>query len=402
MSDSCIADNLEEDYQVPVFRNTAAISWMHSAPPRFGHDSDLNDVINGSQEDRDDYLKGLLASSIAMFCFFSVWITTLLVLKCCGLKRVGFWSGSVTPLPSTSPNQGGRLEDYLERRAWSAQKQAAKRRLTIMRLIVLFAGTSVIISAGLMVARGVSSLVDTLDEGRKAISIAADLIQQGIDLTEDFLETNSQAQNDTVLLLEATNGFCPNVREELCEDFSNNIANCNLEGIPFSEEIQIVIDFLDDLQGFAFTKVFKFRDGLVSMLEVAEELDQKASTFNWAFYVSASFAIALAVLCLIMMIGVVMAWLRRLPRIFYCFRTIVIVPLFMMLVFVSWIFSMVFVIGSMALADTCINSPDEKVSKLIDQLKDDLSSIIAEFLIFYISGACVLYGRRQRWRSCAC
>lgn len=401
MSDFClIDDNFEEDFQVPSFRNTAAIEWMHSAPPRFGHDSDLNDLIGGSQEDGNDYIKGLLASSIAMFCFFSVWIMTLLVLKCCGPKRIGIWSGSITPLPAEPPNKGGRLEDHLERRAWSAQKQAAKRRLTIMRLIVLLAGTIIMISAGLMVARGVASLVDTLDGGRNAISIAANLTQQGIGLTDKFLETNLQAQSDTVLLLEATNGFCPNVREELCEDITNNnITNCNLEGIPYSEEIQIVIDALYDLQGFAFTEVLKFRDDLVSMLEAAEEMDQKASTFNWAFYVSASFAIALAILCLIMMIGVVMAWVHRLPRIFYRFRTIVIVPLFMLLVLVSWIFSMVFVIGSMALADTCINSPDEKVLNLIDQLKGDISSIIAEFLIFYISGTCVLQSRRQRRRG---
>lgn len=381
----CPLDDTLDEFQAPGFSNTAAIEWMHTAPPRFGHVSDLNELINGSQEDGKDYIIGLLAPSIAMFCFFSVWITTILLLKCCGRKRVGFWSGSITPVPA-EPAKGGRLEDHLEHRAWGAQRQATKRRMTIMRLIVLFAGASIITCAGLMVSQGVSSLVDTLDGGRNFISIAISLTQQGIDLIDGFFETYSQAQNDTVRLLEATNGFCPNVREELCEDIITDSTNCNFEGIPYSEEIQIVIDAVHVFQGDAFLEVFNFQEDLVSMLEAAEELDQKASTFNWAFYVAASFAIALAVLCFIMMIGVCLAWAHRLPKIFYCFRSFVIVPLFMLLVFLSWIFSMVFVIGSMALADTCIDSPDEKVLNLIDKLKGDVSSMIAEILIFYVSG----------------
>jgi hypothetical protein len=62
------------------------------------------------------------------------------------------------------------------------------------------------------------------------------------------------------------------------------------------------------------------------------------------------------------------------------------VPLFMLLVSVSWIFSMVFVIGSMALADTCIESPDQNVLFLIDNLEGKISSIVKSFLVFYVTG----------------
>jgi hypothetical protein len=87
-----------------------------------------------------------------------------------------------------------------------------------------------------------------------------------------------------------------------------------------------------------------------------------------------------------MMTGVLLAWVHKLPRVFYCFRTIVIVPSFIFLVLISWVFSMVFVIGSMALADTCVDSPDAIVLNLVNNIRDDISSIIAELLIFYITG----------------
>jgi hypothetical protein len=80
------------------FENTEAIIWMHDSPPRFGHTSDLNRLIMGSDEDGKDYMLGLVAGSIAMFCFFFVWMCLLIVFKCCGPTRLGFWRRSMLPL----------------------------------------------------------------------------------------------------------------------------------------------------------------------------------------------------------------------------------------------------------------------------------------------------------------
>jgi hypothetical protein len=103
MASFCPIANVSElPFRKIAFANTHAIKFMHSAPPRFGYRSDLNVLIEqeGDADDANDYIKGLLASSVAMFLFFFIWFAILLVLKCCcGPKRVGFWSGSGTPLP---------------------------------------------------------------------------------------------------------------------------------------------------------------------------------------------------------------------------------------------------------------------------------------------------------------
>ena len=47
---------------------------------------------------------------------------------------------------------------------------------------------------------------------------------------------------------------------------------------------------------------------------------------------------------------------------------------------------MVFVIGSIVLADLCVNSPDDKILAILDRIRQKISPIIVESLIFYITG----------------
>jgi hypothetical protein len=46
---------------------------------RLGNHSDLNPLTAGNSNDAYDCIKGFLASSIAMVCFFFIWIAILTV-----------------------------------------------------------------------------------------------------------------------------------------------------------------------------------------------------------------------------------------------------------------------------------------------------------------------------------
>jgi len=49
---------------------------------------------------KKNYVIGLLSASIVIFAVFAVWLSTLLMLKCCcGYKMVGFFSGKEVRLP---------------------------------------------------------------------------------------------------------------------------------------------------------------------------------------------------------------------------------------------------------------------------------------------------------------
>jgi hypothetical protein len=416
MSTVCtIAEQFKDSFAKDPFEATAAIVWMHAMPPRFGHSRDLNQLINGSSKQRKDYLNGLLGASYAMFYIFIVWSVTILVLKCLGPKNVGAWSGSMQPLkaeprapqllivqrgdskldpPGVRATEDLSYDYYAhqyERRheIWTKAKRTQTRNLNIMRVIVLFAGTSIVISATLMMGKGVSSLTETSDCGRNVIDYASNLIQQGIGLIDKFLDIKNQAETDMERLLTATNKFCPNIQIPLsCKDILNG-RDCDLEGIPYESVVEEVIqEYVHGTSGLVvvFEEITNFRADLETMLDTATDMDKKAATFNWAFWCSAAYNLAVAVLSFAIMVGVLLAWYNELPRIFYYFRAIFIVPLFITLVQFSWIFSMVFVIGSMALADTCVDSPDGKILNVLNSLRGDISSIITDFLVYYISG----------------
>ena len=81
-------------YKPAKFENTITIERFHYTFPRFGHGRNITaDLIQGSPSQQRNYLVGLLASSIAIFCFFVVWVIFLFVLKGLGPSRVGLFSG---------------------------------------------------------------------------------------------------------------------------------------------------------------------------------------------------------------------------------------------------------------------------------------------------------------------
>ena len=124
-----------------------------------------------------------------------------------------------------------------------------------MRVVVLFAGASIIVRAGLVTSKEVSSLADTLDGGRDALATVHDLTQKAIDIIDDFNETRGTAEIFTTGMLEETNTFFPNVTEQLCTDILNN-EGCNLNGIPYHTEMRSMISYFDGIKGLAFSKKY--------------------------------------------------------------------------------------------------------------------------------------------------
>ena len=127
--------------------------------------------------------------------------------------------------------------------------------------------------------------------------------------------------------------------------------------------------------------------------------------------VAATFAAILSVLCLLIAYGVVEAWCgctknrNCILRLFKYLRHWLLLPMFILFVVISWVFSMVFIIGSTAAADLCVDSPDDRVAAMVIKYGDfqgmnpminstgsvDFSNIDSEslmllFLLYYIQG----------------
>jgi hypothetical protein len=104
---SCDVPVFVDKYRsLPPFSNTPPIEIAHTGIPRFGFPNDIMLLITGTEQDQQDYVKGIVISSVVVACFFLVWVVALCVLKGMGRKRVGWLSGQRKAL-LPRPKEGG-------------------------------------------------------------------------------------------------------------------------------------------------------------------------------------------------------------------------------------------------------------------------------------------------------
>lgn len=94
----------EEESFTDLFYETRAIKFMHNVALRYGHPSNLTALLDESSSDNTgksgDYIRGLMATSVTLSCFFLLWMALLLIFKCVlGPRVVGFLSGRRLPVP---------------------------------------------------------------------------------------------------------------------------------------------------------------------------------------------------------------------------------------------------------------------------------------------------------------
>lgn len=377
MSSSCNIPelNLVESFIPPEFVNTQSIRWTHENAPRFGHSSDLLLLMQGTPEEQKDYLKGLMASSIAMFCFFLVWMIFLVVFKCMGPKEMGILSGKARPLPPQPPEGSEELE------AWQQRRANAERRLGLIRVLICICGLFIIISSCLMAVKGVSSLTQSLNDGTQAIAISQNLANRAIKLIDRVTIQNNKTAKAVDELLVDLNGICPLQRPDgLCTDL-NNVSTCSFGDVLDSDILeQTVKHFKSGDQSIYFQQLFDARTDLQNFLALTDELNDHAESFNWALYAAMLFSLALTVVCVLIIFGMTC----RSSRILKCLQHFILAPIFTILVILSFVFAMLFVLGSMSVADLCYNSPDSRILVILNRFTEQISPLGVKVASFYI------------------
>lgn len=388
-----------------AYEMSRSIERIHYTTPRFGHTNNLTAVLAGDPGAARDYLVGLVSASIAMFAFFAVWLATILLLKCCGY-RVGFLSGrrvlvarkpepptgvevvaaqhtptgseeeheglaeeqppvainAETPLKDTAADEV-LDEEYREKlAAWERDVRIKQRRMRRIRITVLVSGTVIVVAAILMVVMGMGSLSGSVGTGLGALSHLQSLCESAAGIIEDFM-VSQNATNVAVKSLKLDlNTICPPLREELCANATTG-QDCNFDGLPSGDDIS---NFFSINQGDIYKNLVDLQKDLLEIADFAEMINAKASNLNWAFWLAAAFVILLAICTLLIMNGVIQAWRRKLgnncwSKFTSCTRHWFVLPVFVVLLILSWIFSMIFVIGSTSTADMCYQNPNENV-----------------------------------------
>ena len=153
---------------------------------------------------------------------------------------------------------------------------------------------------------------------------------------------------------------------------------------------------------------------LVEYLEQANNYYPKH--FSWAYWVAAGASIGLAVVCLYLLAIVIRLLCCTetemtteeakddksvdpaattnnngvLPVPIKGLRSWLVLPTFIVFALISWMFSMIFITGSIGTSDFCVNSPDGPMMSILNNnMKPNFSSetsLVASFLSYYIQG----------------
>jgi hypothetical protein len=261
------------------------------------------------------------------------------------------------------PDQGQVGRDYAEQlQEWESRVQISERMLRRIRIVVLTSGLAIVVSAILMTAIGVHSLANASGDVASGLEVAKKLSLEGYALIEDYQLREGQTAQQITSFRGMVNGFCPLVRQTICESLTP-VTNCTYDDLPL-ELRGPVRSILETKREFVYSELDSIQVDLVNIMQTMDDYIAAANNFTWAFWLAAAFSMLVAALTLILMCGVVIAWRGNkncCQWIVTLVRNWFIVPIYGFCVVISWIFSMVFIIGTCLTADFCVNSPDTKV-----------------------------------------
>jgi hypothetical protein len=267
---------------------------------------------------------------------------------------------------------------------WKAVNTTYKRRIMSTRITVIVGCLIVITASTLFYIQGADQVSQLGDTSRANLEMIQEKSQQGIDLIQEFLSATEKS--NATAILDKANTFCPSIRPRICNDMETQ-TGCNWSGIPYGASIRNWGHALVHLRDDVSNQMRAFQSDLHSSVHEVDQwlraIDHLQRTLSW----STGFVFFLDVLCLYILVGVLMAWckIRRLSKMFLWIRSFCLIPVFVAAVLFSWMFAMVFVVGSLTTSDFCFEGPDEKVIALMGT-NPSLSPMLVALIQHFVTG----------------
>lgn len=187
---------------------------MH-ALPRFGYPSDFA-LLLGTEEQRSEYIYGLLFAGVFILAFFIVWCVVLAIFKCLGSNKIGMFSGSPMRVSESS------------------------KRPMIVRIVFIISSMFVVAFSALLVTQGLTQLrngVVTVYDSSVEVGRILGEVDELVTALDNVGQSAVPIRDELVTRL-ANDTFCPNV------DLSAQT------GEDFDTIIDDAVVFLEDLGDF--------------------------------------------------------------------------------------------------------------------------------------------------------
>jgi uncharacterized membrane protein len=237
------------------------------------------------------------------------------------------------------------------------------------------------------------ALLQTVSSARDTIKYSVSLMEGGGVLLDQMIEGLYNLQGQARALLEVVNGICPSVRETICTNLLDS-TTCDGSGIFDGRIMERMVDFVNSDHSVVY-QIELARAGLEEVILQAEAADEAAADFNWALILSVAFVVPLSMICL----WIIIALFYKTPqssKSMRFFQSKFIIPTMVFFAIVSFVFSIVFIISSMAVADTCIDDPDARVLAIAEHYTKTSYPIVYEFIRYYMSRKYNIKARRAQ------
>lgn len=416
---------------------------LHNAP-RFGMPRSYL-ALFGPQ--RNQYIFGLLFAAVLITAFFVAWTVALVVLKCLGGEKVGFWSGRPFRIkfdlgthdlllkeqasadleqdqqPEDSEGDklptlvrgvsllSGTLEDgrlVVEERKDEEERTShvaddenedvgapefqlpSRRRETIIRSIFLLAGCLYLVFSVLVVTKGLARLQTTVE----ILSSITDQINYTIALLLHLCSKGLQEIADLTATL----------REQAAEELSTGSCcprNPNLDKTSFGQELfretTQAFNDLETLQDFLDTQVGPVSSGLLQagkFITAANTAIRQIDLTSWQAMLA---LIPFSLLPTLLMAGAILAAFDATMRWYSWLINWLFVPLFWFVTTLAWIVSALMFMGGAVNGDFCLpggrvegaepywQPPDESVIRLLLAIGMNRNSTEYDIASYYVT-----------------
>jgi hypothetical protein len=270
------------------------------------------------------------------------------------------------------------------------------------RFLVIFSGLCIIVSSILMAISGVDSLLKTAQQSILLLQEVDGLAAKGIFMVDAIIQVVGTAENHTANiqesspiyeLLSTTNGMiCGGVAvEQVCEVWaaSSGVVSAQQCLNQWGTIQQLVRSALQNLFSIANGGIQSFlaevegvHQDLVSLQDFIQDVERRVTNYQWALYVARVVSVMLALLCFLMLFGI---FCHKWPRLTRCLQSCITIPLFCFMVLLSFIITLVCMLSSTALADFCINGPDDNVLSILELMQGDMTEMMYDFAVYYIN-----------------
>lgn len=167
--------------------------------------------------------------------------------------------------------------------------------------------------------------------------------------------------------------WCPALPNDL-NDFSREVRNATYQiGIQL-RDVAVQVE----------TEVKGIQNGIDGLLDSVQEADATLEDFKRYISAAKVLVVLIDIVALSLMLACVLAWTEMQHYVSVCVRNSFIIPIFVILIILFWIFSTASLLGAMAGSDFC-RMPDESASAIVLKHQENFSPLLLAFLLYYIT-----------------